>query len=495
MSVMLFLLAITLLIFVHELGHYLAARSVGVRVLCFSIGFGPAIARFQRGPTEFRIALIPLGGYVKMLGDASESDSGGAAAAESFAAQTPLRRAWIAFAGPLANLLLAWLLFAVLVWGVPEEPSTRLEQPLAGTLAASLGIERGDRILAVDDTPVDHWRALESALRGVEADNFELLLERAGPLRVDAQTLLSQSPQRIDGNPQAPEGGTAAERASIGLARDSASGTGSSSEKGSDTGTLVLSAGPLGFRPMAKALQIGQVMPQSAAEEAGLQAGDRILSVGGRAVTHSQALIATIQQSPGEELLFRIERAGQQLSLRVRPKAVPVESGSAAGSGDAASMRPSPANPVRGRIGATLVPEYDMVAVERDLLSVIAAASAQTWHVTALTTTSLWKILWGEMSWRNLGGPVAIADQANQSAQRGGSAFLGFLAVLSIGLFVLNMLPLPILDGGQLIYCAVEALRGKALSEALRMRLQQFGLAAVLALTLVALFNDLSRYL
>jgi regulator of sigma E protease len=459
-SVALFLLAITVLIFVHELGHFLAARSVGVRVLCFSIGFGPALARFQYGHTEFRLAMIPLGGYLKMLGDSPDGSTDAGSAVESFAAQTPLRRAWIAFAGPLANLLLAWVLFAALVWGVPEEPSTRLEQPAAGTLAATLGIERGDRVMAVDNASVDHWRALEGALREVEDDDFELILERAGPLRIDAQSLNAQRASTDSGG--AP---------------------------------FVLTAAALGFRPMAKALQIGQVMPQSAAEEAGLQAGDRIVSVDGRAVSHSQALIALIQQSTNRDLLFRLEREGQDLELVVRPKVVQVEVGSGASTDGAGAMRPGASSGPRGRIGATLVPEYDMVAVERDLVSVVAAATAQTWHVTALTTSSLWKILWGEMSWRNLGGPLAIADQANQSAQRGGSAFLGFLAVLSIGLFVLNMLPLPILDGGHLLYCALEAVRGKALSESLRMRLQQFGLAAVLALTLVALFNDLSRYL
>jgi regulator of sigma E protease len=404
--------------------------------------------------------MIPLGGYVKMLGDSPDSSTDAGSAVESFAAQSPLRRAWIAFAGPLANLLLAWVLFAALVWGVPEEPSTRLEQPAAGTLAATLGIERGDRVMFVDNASVDHWRALEGALRAVEDDDFELILERAGPLRIDAQSLNAQR---------------------------------ASTESGG--APFVLTAAALGFRPMAKALQIGQVMPQSAAEEAGLQAADRIVSVDGRAVSHSQALIALIQQSPNRDLLFRLERGGQDLELVVRPKVVQFEGGSGASTDGAGSMRPGVSSGPRGRIGATLVPEYDMVAVDRDLVSVVAAATAQTWHVTALTTSSLWKILWGEMSWRNLGGPVAIADQANQSAQRGGSAFLGFLAVLSIGLFVLNMLPLPILDGGHLLYCALEAVRGKALSEALRMRLQQFGLAAVLALTLVALFNDLSRYL
>jgi regulator of sigma E protease len=314
--------------------------------------------------------------------------------------------------------------------------------------------------MAVDNASVDHWRALEGALREVEDDNFELILERAGPLRIDAQSLNAQRASTDSGG--AP---------------------------------FVLTAAALGFRPMAKSLQIGQVMPQSAAEEAGLQAGDRIVSVDGRAVSHSQALIALIQQSTNRDLLFRLERGGQDLELVVRPKVVQVEVGSGASTDGARAMRSGASSGPRGRIGATLVPEYDMVAVERDLVSVVAAATAQTWHVTALTTSSLWKILWGEMSWRNLGGPLAIADQANQSAQRGGSAFLGFLAVLSIGLFVLNMLPLPILDGGHLLYCALEAVRGKALSESLRMRLQQFGLAAVLALTLVALFNDLSRYL
>lgn len=450
MTVVYFLIAITLLVFVHELGHFFAARSCGVRVLSFSIGFGPALAKVNWRGTEFRLAVIPLGGYVKMLGESSEEHPN---QAESFAGQTPWRRAWISIAGPLANLILAWLLFAVLVWHQPEQVSSRIDAPEPASWAESTRLEAGDRVLAVNERSVNTWRELEMALRSSSADSLQLHFEKQGLVDIQLKEVFES------------------------LAKGPASD--------------LLNPRALGLRPMVLELHIGQVLPQGAAEAAGLRAGDRLLLVNGQPMRDAKILIDLIRRSANQPLRFDIERDGKRMQIEVTPQAdggsreLAESTQQSAGAG----VRNQP-----GRIGASLSPQFDKVEIARDWLNVFASATIQTWHVTALTVNSLWKMLTGELSWRQLGGPVSIADQAGQSADRGADAFLGFLAVLSIGLFVLNMLPLPMLDGGHLVYCAIEILRGRALSEAIRLRLQQLGLTAILALTMIALWNDFSRY-
>ena len=451
MTIVYFLIAITFLVFVHELGHFLAARSCGVRVLSFSIGFGPAIAKLSWRGTEYRFGMIPLGGYVKMLGESSEQHPN---PAESFSGQSPWRRAWISFAGPLANLLLAWVLFAALVWQQPEQVSSRIDTPETSTWAANRGLEAGDRVVAINDRVVNTWRELEMALRGASANRLQIHFEKQGLVDVQEKDLFE-------------------------------------AEKGGQFKDL-MNPQTLGLRPMVTELHIGQVLPQGAAEAAGLRAGDRIIRVDGAAVRDAKVLIERIRRSANQAILMDIERDGIPMRVEVTPVADLPRSGEADGAGKPSSGA-GVGNPP-ARIGASLSPQFEKIAVERDWLNLFESASIQTWHVTALTVTSLWKMLIGELSWKQLGGPVSIADQAGQSAARGTEAYLGFLAVLSIGLFVLNMLPLPMLDGGHLVYCGIEILRGRALSEAIRLRLQQLGLTAILALTMLALWNDFSRF-
>jgi regulator of sigma E protease len=327
--------------------------------------------------------------------------------------------------------------------------SSLLDSPEPSSWAASRGLESGDRVIAVNNTAIQTWRDLELALRAARPGQVELAFEKLGVIEVSSQELAKQA-------------GAA------------------------DTGDL-LNPRSLGLRPMVLELAIGQVLPQSAAEAAGIQAGDRLLRVNEQAVRDAKALIDLIRRSPNQSMLFEVERDGERLRIELTPRIDETDRAASQNGLDANQRQ-------HARIGASLSPRFDMVQMPRDWFNLIESASIQTWHVTSLTVTSLWRMLTGELSWRQLGGPVSIADQAGQSAQRGANAYLGFLAVLSIGLFVLNMIPLPMLDGGHLVYCAIELIRGRALSEALRLRLQQLGLTAILALTMIALWNDFSRF-
>lgn len=441
-----FLFALAVLIFVHEFGHYSVARWCGVKVLRFSIGFGPPLLRWTVGPdrTEWTIAPIPLGGYVRML-DEREGGPGSIAPEElhrAFNTQSLGRRSAIVLAGPMANFLLAIALYAGLGMVGLSEPAAVVAEPARGTQAAAAGLLAGDRIVEIDGRAVRSLPDLR--LRLIDA-----VVERR-PARLVAQR---------DGRP-------------LRLTLD----------------TSGLPAGEidkdfmrtLGLELAGGTVSIGSVLPDGSAARAGLLAGDEVVSIQGKPIVRATEIIDVLRVSAGSEVALEIRRGGVDQRILVTPEAQP-------------SDRVEDNGRPIGRIGAALQNRVEMVQVQHGPIDALVYGARQTWDMSWFSLRMLGKMLVGDLSWRNLSGPVAIADYAGQSAKVGWFAYVAFLALISVSLGVLNLLPVPVLDGGHLVYYGLEAIKGKPLSERFMQITQKAGLAAIMGLMAVALFNDLSR--
>jgi regulator of sigma E protease len=443
-----FLFALGLLIFVHELGHYLVAKWCGVKVLRFSIGFGKPFVKFAVGPdrTEWSIAPIPLGGYVKML-DEREDPASPVPAAElhrAFNRQSLAKRAAIVIAGPLANFLLAIALYAALGMYGTEEPAARLAAPAAGTPAAAAGIQAGDRVIAIDGRDIRSFTELR--LRLIDA----IVERRVASLTVERS-----------GSP-------------VSLPLD-ASGLSAGEIEKDFLRTL-------GLDLAGGSVVVGSVLPDGSAARAGLLAGDEVLAVDGRLVSRASELISVLREGAGRDIALDTRRGVVEQRIVVVPQAQ-------------VSDRPEDQGKTVGRIGAALQSKVEMVRIEHGLLSALAHGAKQTWDMSWFSLRMLGKMLTGDLSWRNLSGPVAIADFAGQSAKIGALAYISFLALISVSLGVLNLLPVPVLDGGHLVYYGLEAIKGRPLSDRFMQLSQRVGLVAIVGLMVVALFNDLSRLL
>ena len=448
-TVLAFVLALGLLIAIHEYGHYRVAVACGIRVLRFSIGFGRPVLRWRlRGnPTEFVIGLLPLGGYVRML---DEREAPVEASQRHLAFNTqPLRsRVAVVAAGPLANLLLAAVLYAAVSWIGVEEPQAIVSTPAAGSVAERAGLRSGDWVLqaASQDEEAEpvrsfddlRWRLAQAALEG------QRLL-----LVVQAQTQRGQGSTRevwLD------LGGFERAEANAQLFRD--------------IGVVSPWSRPV----------MGQVQAGGAADKAGLQAGDLVLGIDGRRIDDAASLREIVRQSTQSAVqLWQIDRRGQPLQLSVQPQL---------GNDGVARI---------GRIGAFIGEPAQKVLVRQDALQASWEGLSRTWEVSALTVRMIGKMLIGEASLKNLSGPLTIADYAGKSAQLGWVSYLLFLAMISVSLGVLNLLPLPMLDGGHLMYYLWEGITGRSVSEIWMERLQRVGMAALLLLMSIALFNDVTR--
>lgn len=443
-----FFVALGTLVVVHELGHYLVARWCGVKVLRFSVGMGRVIwsRRFGRDQTEWAISVLPLGGYVKML-DAREQpmeDIPEADLQREFTRQSVWRRIAIVAAGPIANFLLAIALFAGLyIHGVPE-PVPVLRAAAQQSAAYQAGLRAGDRITAINGAPVQVWSEVRWKL-------MQLVLEKADA-RVDIE------------RPNPSGNGKLLDTVTLRL-----SGIGSNELEGDFLAKLGLALA----RPPAI---MGKIL-DGPAKAAGLQTGDRITAIDGVPVQDGLAFVEKVRESAGKALLLQGLRGNTSFEVRVTPDTVEEgETGKRIG---------------RIKVEVPLAPE--MVTVSDDPLTAVAKGAQRTWDTSAMTIKMIGKMIVGQVSLKNITGPITIADYAGQTARVGLVSYLSFLAFISISLGVMNLLPIPVLDGGHLLYYALEILTGRPVSERFGEIAQRAGLGLLMALMLVAAFNDIVR--
>ncbi len=444
-NLLFFIVAISVLVAIHEYGHYIVGRWCGMKVLRFSIGFGkPLVTWTGRGEdrTEYCISAVPLGGYVRFL-DSREADISPEDQGRAFDQRPVPARIAVLLAGPGFNFLFAiaayWAIFAS---GVPTMLPT-VGNVAPDSYADTAGLEFGDRILAVGDRETADWEtALVAILDGVSGDG-----------RVPLQI------QRASGTQRA---------LTIDVGEDASHLT----EPG-----MIFSG--LGFEPWRPPAIIGDIVTDGAASRSELATGDRIVAVAGTAVQSSADLVAAVSARPGERVTIGYVRGEQQRSTEVEIDSVEV---------DGATI---------GRIGVQLDNDFGDVFYLRKFgpLDAFAEASQKTWDTMAFTLRMLGRMVTGDVSIKNISGPINIAQFAGDSAERGLNEFLTFLALVSISLGVLNLLPVPVLDGGQIVYQTVELLKGSPMSERAQIIGQQFGILALVLLMSFAVYNDISRIL
>lgn len=433
-----FAVALGLLITFHELGHYWVARRCGVRVLRFSVGFGKVIARrVDRRGTEWALSAIPLGGYVKMLDDpppgASEAE-----AAQAFNRKSVGRRFLIVAAGPVANFVLAALLYTLLNLAGTQEPAAIVAAPAPNTPAAQAGFQPGDRITRIGGADVRSWGDARWNL-------------------LDALTSGGKVAVQVEGS-----GGAV------------------------HTRTLVLQAAapePEGADPMAKAglvlasprPEVAQITPGGAGALAGLAVGDIIVSAGELKNPGASALVKEIQAHAGQPIALTVLRQGVPVTLTAVPQA-----------------ETSGGQKV-GRIGVMLGADFPMVTVRYGIFDSLWRGISRTYETAWFSLKMMGRMATGSVSVRNISGPVTIADYAGQTARIGLAAYIGFLALISVSIGVLNLLPIPMLDGGHLMYYVLEIARGKPVPEQWLETGQRVGLGLLAALMGLAFFNDFTR--
>lgn len=465
-TVLAFVVCLGSLIIFHELGHYLVARWCGVKVLRFSVGMGKIVWSRRFGPdqTEWAVSALPLGGYVKML-DGREGDLSHLPPEElkrEFTRQNVWKRIAIVGAGPLANFLIAIVLFAGLYMHGVEEPVSRVSvraseavelsagaaaspaAAQAATPAWRAGLRSGDMVTAINDQPVGVWSELRWNLMQSAIDKKEarVTVERPGQGRMHF-VLAAEVLAALDLD-----------------------------------GDIV---GKLGLGVARPAPVVQQVVAGGPAERAGLRKDDLLLSVDGATVEDGIAFIDVIRASAGKTVNVAVRRDGQPLTLAMTPQAEQAKSGKG--------------TVTVGKIGASIALQPDMITVPSSPPAALGKALVRVWDTCTMTLKMIGKMIVGEVSLKNVTGPITIADYAGQTARMGVASYLSFIAFISISLGVMNLLPIPVLDGGHLLYYSLEVLTGRPVPERFNEIAQRVGIGLLMTLMLLAVFNDVARLL
>jgi len=446
-----FVLALGVLIVIHEFGHYIVARWCGVKVLRFSVGFGKPLWKrvLGRDQTEWVIAAFPLGGYVKML-DEREAEGAipSADLPRAFNRQSLPRRFAIVSAGPIANFLLAIALYWFLFMGGVSGMKPIVGNVAPATPAAVAGFERGEEMLSINAEPIPAWQDARWKL-------LKLAVEKSPAVRIETRNAQGHLNSRI-----------------LDL-----SGMNSDDLEGDFLKKIGLSV----YQPTILPV-IGEVVAGGAAERAGFRAGDEILAISDKPIARWEDLVQVIRASAGKIVSVEILREQRNLHFSVTPDET------------------ADKNEKIGKIG--IAPKIDRAALEKLTVTVNYAPAAamthaleKTWEMSVFSLKMLWKMVMGEVSLKNISGPITIADYAGQSAQMGWLPYLNFIALISVSLGVLNLLPIPLLDGGHLMYYMVEAVKGSPLSERVMEIGQQLGMGLLFTLMAFAIYNDIHRLL
>ncbi|MEO6921182.1 MAG: RIP metalloprotease RseP [Collimonas sp.] len=447
-TILAFVVALGSLVIIHELGHYWVARLCGVKVLRFSVGMGKIIYSRRFGPdqTEWAVSILPLGGYVKML-DAREQDVSAISPQDmkrEFTSQSVWRRIAIVAAGPLANFLLAILLFAGLYSYGEMEPTPRVREVAEQTAAYQAGLRGDELITAVNGEPVQTWNELRWKVM---------------------QAVVDKAPAKLDvrrSNP-GPSGGNLLDTVTM-----STDGVATKDLEGDYLGKLGIKLAP------GKAV-LGRVLPDGPGMKAGLRDGDIITSIDGEPVADGLAFIAKVSAAPGKSLSLAGLRNGNNFTVNVTP--------------EAQSSKGSTIGVIR--VELPMMPE--MVLSSSPPLQALVKGAKRTWDSSILTLKMLGKMIVGEVSWKNITGPITIADYAGKTASIGAFSYLSFIAFISISLGVMNLLPIPVLDGGLLLYYSLEVLTGRPIPERVGAIAQRAGIGILMTLMMVAMFNDIVR--
>ncbi|WP_296948933.1 RIP metalloprotease RseP [uncultured Massilia sp.] len=441
-TVLAFVLALGPLIVFHELGHYWVARLCGVKVLRFSVGMGRVVWSRRFGPdqTEWAISALPLGGYVKMLDarDPSTAPTDDKDLAREFTRQSVWKRIAIVAAGPLANFLLAIVVTALVYMGGKDEPGTRLRGMAETSVVYQAGVRGGDAVTAVNGRPVQAWTELrwEIVRAALDKRGAELALRAA-----DGSTYRAVLPQDkvaaldVDGDVM----------------------------------------GALGMQMWRPRPTVDKVLADGAAARAGLQAGDLVTGIDGKPVADGVAFIEAVRGAAGRTLQLQVERAGAPLALALTPERDPASG--------------------RGVVKLMVAQMPEMVTVQTGPLEALGRGAQRTWETATMTLKMIGKMIVGEVSLKNVTGPITIADVAGQTARAGAQPFLEFIAFISISLGVMNLLPIPVLDGGHLLYYSLEVLTGRPVSARIGEIAQRAGVGLLFMLMALAVFNDLVRLL
>jgi len=443
-----FVVALGVLIVVHEYGHYLVARLCDIKVLRFSVGFGRPIARWRSGRdrTEWVIAAVPFGGYVKML-DEREGPVVPEELARAFNRQSVWKRFVVVIAGPLFNFVFAIAVYAGLfMYGLPEARPV-VAEPLAGTPAAIAGFHAGDIVRTIDGRPVQTWQEVRWHVLQAALQHDSLRVEIAN--QRDQLSLLDLDLRGV-----------------------------------SDADVEADVLGRVGlhlYRPMLEPV-LGKLVPGSPGEAAGLVSGDKITEADGRPIESWDALVSAVRARPGQRMILTVERGGSLRTIEVTPEAVDSDGERIGRIGAAPYVPPSRADRI-------------LIRVQYGLFESVSKAAQKTTDIAVFSLRMIGKMVIGEVSWKHISGPVTIADFAGQSAQLGWISYLTFLALISISLGVLNLLPIPLLDGGHLMYYTVEIIKGSPVSERTMELGQRVGLALLLVMMAFAFYNDFNRLL